>query len=186
MRVFVDRERPVSQKLREVIERYRYDIPSLIRALRKLIEEDPYYLETYVVLAEILENEGHLKEAEELLLEAYTKALELIRDERGRLPDRLPWKEESNRHILKAILETGIMFWELGELEKALSILKELYKMNPDDEIGVRYYITAILEGLGFEEFEMTFGKNGEYDRESLERWFEEHREKFESFLRGS
>ncbi|NPA32034.1 MAG: ATP-dependent protease [Aquificae bacterium] len=183
MREFVDKERPASEKLKEILERYRYDIPSLISALKKLIEEDPYYLETYVYLSEILENEGYIKEAEEVLLEAYNKAMELIRDENGNLPDRLPWKHETNRHIIKALLETGIMFWELGELEKALDVLKLLYKLDPEDPVGVRYYILAILQNMGFEEFELTFGKNGGYDTRSLEEWFKRNEEVFRKFI---
>ncbi|RUM31311.1 MAG: ATP-dependent protease, partial [Aquifex sp.] len=82
------------------------------------------------------------------------------------------------RHIIKAILEAGIMFWEIGEIDRALEVLKTLYRLDPDDPIGVRYYILAILEGMGFEEFELTFGKNGGYDKESLEKWFKNHGEK--------
>ena len=183
MRVFVDIERPVSKELEEVVEKFRYNIPALIRNLKKLLEKDPYYLETYIYLSEILENEGHIKEAEEVLLEAYKKALKLIADEDGNLPDRLEWKYETNRHIIEALLETAIMFWEIGDIDRALELLKNLYRMNPKDEIGVRFYILAILEGLGFEEFEMTFGKNGGYDNESLKEWFEKNRKKFEEFI---
>jgi len=178
MRVFVDKKRETQKKLKEVLEEFRFDIPKLITSLKRLINEDPYYLETYVYLAEILENEGHIKEAEELLTEALKKAFELIKDEEGRLPDRLEWKHETNRHIIKAILEAGIMFWEIGEIDRALEVLKTLYRLDPDDPIGVRYYILAILEGMGFEEFELTFGKNGGYDKESLEKWFKNHGEK--------
>jgi len=183
MREFIDKERPVARKLKSVLEEYRYDIPALISLLKKLMEEDPYYLETYIYLSEILENEGHIKEAEEVLLEAYQKAMELIKGNDGKLPYRLSWKHETNRHLIKAILETGIMFWEIGEIDKALEILKRLYKLDPEDDIGVKYYILAILEGMGFEEFELTFGKNGGYDTKSLESWFNKYREKFEEFI---
>jgi len=36
---------------------------------------------------------------------------------------------------------------------------------------------------MGFEEFELTFGKNGGYDTKSLESWFNKYREKFEEFI---
>jgi len=183
MRVFVDKKREAKKKLEQILEEYRHDIPKLISNLKKLIEEDPYYLETYVYLSEILENEGHIKEAEEVLMEAYNRAMELIKDEEGNLPDKLEWKYETNRHIIKAILEAGIMFWEVGDIDRALEILKTLYKLDPEDPVGVRYYILAILEGMGFEEFELTFGKNGGYDTESLEKWFKAHREKLEEFI---
>ncbi|AAC07234.1 tetratricopeptide repeat protein [Aquifex aeolicus] len=183
MRVFVDKKREAQEKLQRVLEEERHDIPKLISSLKKLMQEDPYYLESYVYLAEILENEGHIKEAEEILIDALNKAMELIKDEDGNLPDRLEWKYETNRHIIKAILEAGIMFWEVGDVDRALEVLKMLYKLDPEDPVGVRYYILAILEGMGFEEFELTFGKNGGYDTESLEKWFENHKEKLEEFI---
>lgn len=185
MREFIDKERKVAKKLPQVLRTYKFNIPKLIKALKELITEDPYYLETYVFLAEIMENEGNFKEAERLLLEAYERAMELIRDEEGNLPDRLEWKHPTNRHIIKALIETGIMLWEVGELDRALEILKMIYRMNPSDEPGVRFYILGILENMDFEEFESIFTKEGEYDKESLERWFNKRKEKFEKFIQA-
>ena len=185
MREFVDKEREAAKKLPKVIRAYRFNIPRLIKALKELIEEDPYYLETYIFLAEIMENEGNLKEAKRLLLEAYERAIELIKDKEGKLPDRLEWKHQQNRHIIKALIETGVMLWEVGNLDKALEILKTVYKLNPSDEPGVRYYILGILENMNFEEFENVFTKEGEYDKKSLESWFNKRKEKFENFIRA-
>ena len=180
---FVDKEREVSKKLPKVIKTYKFNIPKLIKSLKELIQEDPYYFESYIFLAEILENEGNFKEAERILLEAYEKAMELLRSKDGKLPERLEWKHPTNRHIIKLLVETGITLWEVGELDKALEILKMVYKMNPSDEPGVRFYILGILENMDFEEFESVFTKEGDYDRDSLERWFEQRKEKFESFI---
>jgi len=152
---FTDKERPIARKLRSVLEKYRYDIPALISSLKKLIDEDLYYLKTYIYLSEILENEGHIKEAEEVLLETYKRAMELIKGNDGKLTDRLSWKHETNKHIIKAILETGIMFWEIGEIDKALETLKMLYKLDPENNMGIKYYILAILEGMGFENLNL-------------------------------
>ncbi len=181
---FIDKERESAKKLPRIIKTFKFNIPALIKALRELIEEDPYYLETYIFLAEIMENEGNVKEAERILLEGYEKAMELI-GSGGKLPSRVPWKYPTNRHILKLLTEVGIMFWELGELDKSLEILKMVYKLNPTDEQGVRYYILGILENLDFEEFERTFTKEGEYDKSSLEKWFIAHKEKFEKFIQS-
>ncbi|WP_461829848.1 tetratricopeptide repeat protein [Aquifex sp.] len=185
MREFVDKEREAAKKLPQVIRKYKFNIPMLIKALKELIEEDPYYLETYVFLAEIMENEGNFKEAERILLEAYERAMELIKDEEGKLPDRLEWKHPTNRHIIKALVEAGVMLWEVGELDRALEIFKTIYRLNPADEPGVRYYILGILENMDFEEFESVFTKEGEYDKKSLENWFNRKKEKFESFIRA-
>jgi len=172
---FIDRKREVQknfEKVRTLFEEGK--IEGLKKALKELIKEDPYFLEPYVLLHEIYEMEGKVKEAEEILQEAYRKAMELIAPE-GKFPDRLLWKHPTNRHIIKALLNMGIFYWEVGELEDALKIFKDLYYMNPTDELGVRYYILAILEGMSFDEFEQVFSRDGEYDYEDLNHWFEKH-----------
>jgi len=175
MREFVDREREVSREVERVKELLKEEeVEELKEKLKKLIEEDPYYLETYVLLNEIYEMEGDVKSAESILEEAYRRAIELISDG-GSLPDRLEWKHPTNRHIINALISTGVFYWEVGEVEKALKILKEVYRMNPLDEPGVRFYILAILEGMSFDEFEQVFSRDGEYDYEDLNHWFEKH-----------
>ncbi len=180
---FIDREREVAkefEKVKGLLEKGK--VEELKERLRGLIERDPYFLEPYLLLGEIYEMEGRLKEAEEILEEAYRRALELISKD-GKLPERLEWRHPTNRHIIKALIGWGTFLWEIGEVEKALEVLREVYRMNPSDEPGVRFYILAILEGMGFEEFEQTFSKDGDYDLKDLERWFErrskEHGEVF-------
>ena len=183
VREFVDREREAAEefeKIRRLFDEGR--VEELKDRLRELIKKDPHFLEPYLLLSEIYEMEGKLREAEGILEEAYKKAVELISSE-GRLPERLEWKHPTNRHIIKALISWGTFLWEIGEVERALEVLKEVYRMNPADEPGVRFYILAILEGMGFEEFEQTFSKEGDYDIKDLERWFEkrskEHPEVF-------
>ena len=56
MSQFIDVQRPVSEKLKRILEEEKNDIPKLISDLKKLIEEDPYYLETYIKLSESVFN----------------------------------------------------------------------------------------------------------------------------------
>ena len=187
MSEFVDREREAAKEFEEakkLLEEGK--IEDLKRKLKELIDRDPYFLEPYIFLNEIYEMEGKLREAEEILEEGYQRALELLSRD-GKLPERLEWKHPTNRHIIKTLIGWGTFLWEIGEIEKALEVLKEVYRMNPTDEPGVRFYILAILEGMGFEEFEQTFSKDGEYDLRDLESWFErkakDHPEIFKACL---
>jgi len=173
MAEFIDKEREVAkefEKVRTLFEEGR--VEELKRKLEELLKKDPYFLEPYILLNEIYEMEGRFKEAEKILEDAYRKARELIAPD-GKLPGRLEWKHPTNRHIIKALVSWGTFLWEIGEIERAFEVLKEVYRMNPSDEPGVRFYILAILEGMGFEEFEQTFSKDGEYDLKDLESWFE-------------
>jgi len=175
MREFVDRERKVAERLSELKKLLRDGrIEELKEELKELIEEDPYYFEPYVLLSDIYDMEGKVKEAELVLEKGYRKALELISED-GRLPDRLEWRHPTNRHIINLLINMGILYWEVGEIDRALKVLKEVYRMNPEDEPGVRYYILGILEGMSFDEFEQVFSRDGEYDHKDLEQWFEKH-----------
>ncbi len=175
MEEFRDKEREVAEEgktLKELLSKGAIEI--LKDRCRTLIDKDPDYLEPYLILHEIYEIEGDLKSADEILTRAFERAMNLIAPE-GKLPDRLPWSHEPNRHIINTLISTGVFYWELGEIDRSLEILSKVYRMNPSDEPGVRYYILAILEGMSLQEFEQVFMKEGEPDREDLERWFAKH-----------
>ncbi len=153
------------------------DIERLKSSLRELIEEDPYFFKPHVLLYEILEGEGSVREAKELLEKAYRRVLELIRLPSGKLPDNLPPNYESNRHILELLTNYGVFLWETGDIEGALRVLKETYILTGID--NVKYYILAIKLGMGLDEFERAFSVEGIYDTQDLSSWFESHRELF-------
>lgn len=126
MREFIDKERPVARKLESVLEEYRYDIPALISLLKKLMEEDPYYLETYIYLSEILENEGHIKEAEEVLLEAYQKAM----------PFWKAWDLKNSNLPLERTAATIQNRWKVGSINTEKNLknsleTKEFFAKSP-------------------------------------------------------
>ena len=172
---FVDREHEAAREFERIKSSYKEGDPQRVKAdLEALIGKDPFYFEPYILLSEIYELEGNIREAEEVLTTAYQKALDLISED-GKLPDRLEWKHPTNRHIIEVFVNLGILYWELGEIDRALKIFKEIYRMNPQDEPGVRFYILAILEGMSFEEFEQVFSREGDYDYEDLSQWFEKH-----------
>ncbi|KXA97299.1 hypothetical protein AKJ38_01520 [candidate division MSBL1 archaeon SCGC-AAA259I14] len=163
----------------ELCERYGGgDVGPLKRQLSELIEEDPDFLDPYLMLYSILEDEGNLHEAEAMLNVAYERALELITDEEGRWPDKLEWGWLENRHIIRSILNKAISLWGNGETEEALELFRKLLATNLADNVGARKYILAIRMGMSLEEFEDRFNKGGYYDSEVME-WFDENYERF-------
>ena len=175
MREFVDVERVVAQKVEKAKSLLKEGkIDKVKTLLEEAIREDPYYLESYILLSEIYEMEGNIKEAEEVLESAYKKARELISVEE-KLPDRLEWRHPTNRHIINAMINRGVFYWELGEIDRAIKVFKEVYRLNPTDEPGVRFYLLALLEGMSFDEFEQVFSRDEGYDYKDLAHWFEKH-----------
>ena len=131
LREFVDKEHRVMSDFYDICERYNERNKALIkRELRQLIEEDPDFLDPYLFLYQILEDEGNLKEAEKILNEAYRRAIALITDKDGSWPDILKWGWLENRHIIRTILNKALSLWRNNAIEEPLYLSPPLLKKN--------------------------------------------------------
>ncbi len=184
MEEFTDRERELRgefEKARKLFEEGK--VQEVKNLCLKMIREDPHYLEAYILLHEIYEMEGDLKSAEKVIEEALSRIEEILPAKDSL---RVPWSRPQNRHILKALITAGTFYWELGEIDRALEILKRVFSMNPSDEPGVRFYILAILEGMSLQEYEQVFVKEGKPNLEDLERWFRKHSPEHPDYFRAT
>ena len=178
-REYADKDHKVMSTYHDLCEKYNGRNPkSVIRQLKQLIEKDPNFLDSYLLLYEILKEEGDLPEAERVLDDAYERALKLIKDKKGNWPDVLEWGWLENRHIIRTILNKAVSLWESKENDDALDLFMKLLETNPGDNVGVRNYILAIRMNMSFEEFEKRFNKGGYYDSELVE-WFDKNYKKF-------
>ncbi len=169
---YVDKNHRVMQAYYDLCERYNgRNVKSTKRRLEQLIEQDPNFLDSHILLCEILKGEGNDAKAEKLLDDAYDKAVKLITDKNGNWPDVLEWGWLENRHIIRTILNKAISLWDNNEIDGALDLFRKLLKTNPNDNVGARDYILAIRMDMSFEDFENRFNKGGFYDME-LSNWF--------------
>ncbi len=155
-----------------------YDTDNIKMKLKGFIKEDPDFLDPYLFLREIYEDEGKEKEADRLLDEAFSKAIELITDKQGNWPDIMEWAWLENRHIIRTILNKALSAWMNDETDEALGLLRKLLRTNPGDNIGARDFILAIRMKMSFDEFQDRFEKDGYYDSELID-WFENNYSKF-------
>lgn len=154
-------------------------LTNIKRQLKQLIKKDPDFLNSYLFLYEILQDEGKFQQAEKVLNDAFDRALKLITDEEGNWPDVLEWGWIENRHIIITIESKAVSLWKEKEVDAALELLRRLLKMNPGDNVGVRYYILAIRMNISFEEFEEYFEIGGGYYDSGIEEWFKKYYKKF-------
>jgi len=178
---FVDQHRPIQSKYYELMDRADQETLSYqkaVKLLKRLIEEDPDFLDPYLELYEIYQVENKDHKARQILNEAYERAIDLITDKQGNWPDVLLWGFLENRHIIRTILNKALLEWEDGNNDKALELLRKLLRTNPNDNVGARDYILAIRMGFSMLGFEDRFNKGGYYDMD-LAIWFEEHARKF-------
>jgi len=179
-REYVDKDHKVMGSYYDLCEKYSNgsSVKIIKRQLKQLIEKDQDFLDSYLLLYDILQNEGDLQEAENILDEAYERALRSITDEKGNWPDVLEWGWLENRHIIRTILNKAISLWKKSQSDDALDLLRKLLKTNPGDNVGARNYILAIRMNMSFEEFENHFNKGGYYDME-LSDWFDKNCKRF-------
>lgn len=176
---YVDKDHRVMHAYYDLCERYDgRNIKSMKKQLEQLIEQDPDFFDSYLLLCEILEGEGNDAEAEKLLDKAYDRAVKLITDKNGNWPDVLEWGWLENRHIIRAILNKAISLWDHNEIDGALDLFRKLLKTNPNDNVGARDYILAIRMDMSFEDFENRFNKGGFYDSDMME-WFDKNYKSF-------
>lgn len=178
-RVYIDKEHEVMTYFYDLCEICNDETVDFVKKeLRKLIEKDPDFLDSYLFLYEILVEEGSEEGAEELLNEAYERAIKMITDEKGNWSDVLEWDVLENRHIIRAILNKALYEWDKGNEDKAIDLFRKLLKTNPCDNVGARFYILAIRMHLSLDEFQKRFDKGGYYD-DKLNEWFYENYHKF-------
>lgn len=148
------------------------------RKLTEFMDKDPEFLDSYLYLRNIYLYEENEKEADRLLDDAFSKAIEIITDEEGNWPDMLEWAWLENRHIIRTILNKALKAWEKKDTDEALGLLRKLLRTNPGDNVGSRNFILAIRMNMSYDEFEDTFDKGGYYDMDLI-HWFDKNYTQF-------
>jgi tetratricopeptide (TPR) repeat protein len=156
------------------------DINKSIKALKKMIKTDPDFFDAYITLHEYYLYDKEPKKALDILTKGYERAMDLVLD-RGQFPDKLSWLFMENRHIIRMIFNYATTMWVVANKKEALRLFNLLLKSNPDDNIGARYSIVALLEGYESqnhfdEEFENDDGSS--LDGMAIHKWFEKHAKK--------
>ena len=125
----------------------------------KSIEIDSTYADGYNHLANIAWRKGDRKQAEGL----YRKALEFAEPEVKDIPKGEFWGILESRPYMRALHGLGLTAWKQGSLEGAIGIFKQMLKLNPNDNQGVRYLMGPIYHQMGnLEEAAGWYERNGD------------------------
>ncbi|MBI9104682.1 MAG: tetratricopeptide repeat protein [Spirochaetales bacterium] len=187
MRVYEDKERATTLEYYQLQEDFNGEnIIDTIEGVKEIIKRDPDYYDPAIFLADILEKAGEDEASEELYKKAGERALELITAEDGDWPDKLLWEWLGNRHIIRALINMGIVFWKRNRKQDAVDLFEKLLKTNPEDNGGVRFYLLAILEGISCDEYAIQFQNSADPDdsatNSTLLNWFKENAPKYDNF----
>lgn len=113
-----------------------------IELAKKAIAISPLCADAYVLLAE------HEEWASDAQLDLYKKAEEAGRKSIGGQYDELAgefWGWIETRPFMNAKLGLAVCLWERGNRDEALGHLRELLRLNPNDNQGVRSILAAYL-----------------------------------------
>lgn len=188
MKEFIDTKRKTNMEFYDLQDSITEDnIQSVITKLKKLIKKDPFFLDPYLLLADLLEATGDKAESDKVITDAYEKALELVTEKTGQWPEKLEWGWLENRHIIRAFVNMGILYWKNNKTLEAYSLFQKLLDTNPNDNVGVRYFMLGILEKMSEKQFYKRFDKNGYWDEE-IDDWFDKkvknHKKEFGLWLK--
>lgn len=192
LREFKDRTRSVAERYYASFEKAEEEFESeeeVEQYLNGLIKADRNFFEPYLELAEILADKDDYASARAALYRAFEGALRLIVDKNGVWPLSLPGAWPENRHIIRAIDRFAHELWEEGDTQGALDIYRKLFRSDPIDQVGARFYILSILLKLPphWEEEEENFqgALPGLVDGAKLDEWFETEAKKFPQEFEG-
>ena len=139
------------------------DKKSAIECLHKALALDNNYLEAISDLG-LIYFYTDIKKSKEY----YEKACELSKKELGgEWPKELEWGTLKNRPYLLSLQGLGLICWRENEIEEAKKLFELLLTLNPNDNQGIRYCMTAIYMGLAWDKLgkiEERCANKGEYD----------------------
>jgi tetratricopeptide (TPR) repeat protein len=122
-----------------------------IRLLSRALEIDSHYVQTYVGLASACRREKvNIAKYREYTIKGYEETQKIFK----KWPKELSWYDMDNRKYHRAIFFRAGLYIEDGEIEKGMELYRQLLKMWPSDNLGVRYYAAAAYAGKSIADVE--------------------------------
>lgn len=136
--------------------------------LQTMVKKEPDYLDPYLLLCDVYTRESRYTQADRTLEKAYQRALALILDDHGRWPEEIPWLHLDNRPIVRTLLEKARHLWHAGAVDpeswrQAFALYENILRTNPNDNVGARYLVLAMLERMTPDQFDERFSRWNEY-----------------------
>lgn len=141
---------PLDEAQSLIYEAWNSDVIQRVRLARRALELSEDCADAYVILAE--NDAKDRKQALELFrkgMEAGQRALdpEMFRRSVGRF-----WEVMETRPYMRARLGLAECLWEIGKKDEAVGHLRDLMRLNPSDNQGVRYILAQCLLETGADE----------------------------------
>ncbi len=172
--IFEDKDRDVVMDYYDIIDALEVgeDIDKIKLEIRKLIKKDPDFCDAYLLLSDIYMDAGEEQKAKIMIDIAYSQAMKLISKRGNKLPATVEWAILENRHILRSLCKKADSYWKENKIIEAYALMENILSINPIDNLGIRFLMLAILEGMSQKAFVKKFppDKGGS----ELFEWFDQ------------
>lgn len=148
--------------------------------LLSIIDRYPKFMLAYQELYSLFQEQERWTELELIVFRAYSITKSLILDENWQFPEELLWAFQENRPLIRFLYFGADMQWSLDCIEEAKFIYLGLLSSNPYDNLGVRFLLLGMLEGMSYEDY------NKKFDEDELTQgqqdWFDKKAPKHREF----
>jgi len=142
----------------EYLEKGKPGAKTAEKLLFNALKIDKHYAQIYIGLAHVYGVSGDKKKAREAIIKAYEETLRKF----SKWPKELLWGYLENRTYLRALQYRADLFWSDGENDKAIKLFKLLLRLNPNDNQGARYEISALYAGISGDKLNEMFHEGNE------------------------
>lgn len=172
----------------EYFDKYDFDIETLIdeegeqnviKYLNDLIARGPFLIHSYEKLCLVYSFVGRDIECIIHQDEGVKATYKKIFDDNGKLPELFEYVHLNNRPLIRFLNYHAESLWLIGKTTPAIELFKYLMRSNPNDNIGARYSLLAVLEKIPFRNYRLDFlDENARCSSNEQEKWFEENYKK--------
>ncbi len=146
-----------------------------IDLLNEALKIDPHYVQTHVGLSSAYRETGNIPKYRIHTIKGYEETCKIFK----KWPRTLSWHDIDNRKFHRAIFFRAGLYIEEGEKDKGLSLYRDLLKMWPNDNLGVRYYAAAIYAGKSIADIDNLWDEcNEKQDWDRMENLLTEQNRK--------
>ncbi len=119
-----------------------------IEMLTEALEMDPHYVQTHVGLSLAYRELGDLNKYRKHTIEGYKETCKLFKN----WPKELSWYHMENRKYHRAIFFRANLYIDDNEINKGMDLFRDLLRMWPNDNQGVRYFAAGVYAGKSIQE----------------------------------